>query len=136
MWNRATYLLGLVLKLASQLHPNLPHKKFSWLSNMWMASLFQWYKKIYPLMKVLCLQVVPVMEYFSTTHKIKFVCPVFFSSHILVFWSLWLRDFLSIFFCLAHLALQNVNKDYVIFLYFRNFVAKSDQKRKMGWTKR
>ena len=39
------------------------------------------------------------------------------------------------FFCLAHLALQNVNKDYVIFSYFCNFVAKSDQKRKMGWTK-
>ena len=39
------------------------------------------------------------------------------------------------FFHLAHLALQNVNKDYIIFLYFRNFVAKSDQKRKMGWTK-
>ena len=33
-------------------------------------------------------------------------------------------------FCLAHLALQNVNKDYVIFSYFRNFVAKSDQKPK------
>ena len=39
-------------------------------------------------------------------------------------------SFLSIFFRLAHLALQNVNKDYVIFLYFRNFVAKSDQKPK------
>ena len=34
------------------------------------------------------------------------------------------------FFCLAHLALQNVNKDYVIFSYFRNFVAKSDKKPK------
>ena len=33
----------------------------------------------------------------------------------LVFWSLKLRDFLSIFFCFAHLALQNVKKDYVIF---------------------
>ena len=65
MWNRATCLLGLVLKLASQWHPNLPRKKFSWLSNMWMASLFQWYKKICPLMKVQCLQVVPVLEYFS-----------------------------------------------------------------------
>ena len=57
---------------------------------------------------------------------------LFCSSHIfvfwfLVFWSLYLRDFLSRF---AHLALQNVNKDYVIFLYFRNFVAKSDQKPK------
>ena len=42
-----------------------------------------------------------------------------------------MRDFLSVFFfCLAHLALQNVNKDYIIFSYFRNFVAKSDQKLK------
>ena len=34
------------------------------------------------------------------------------------------------FFRLAHLASQNLNKDYVIFLYFHNFVAKSDQKPK------
>ena len=32
---------------------------------------------------------------------------------------------------LAHLALQNVNKDYAIFLYFHKFIAKSDQKPKM-----
>ena len=38
--------------------------------------------------------------------------------------------FLSVFFHLALLALQNVNKDYIIFSYFRNFVAKSDQKPK------
>ena len=44
---------------------------------------------------------------------------------ILVAWfSFWF------FFCLAHLALQNVNKNYVIFSYFHNFVAKSDQKPK------
>jgi len=41
-----------------------------------------------------------------------------------------LRDFFPVFFRLAHFALQNVNKDYVIFLYFHNFVAKSDQKPK------
>jgi hypothetical protein len=35
-----------------------------------------------------------------------------------------------VIFRLAHIALQNVNKDYVIFSYFRNFVAKSDHKRK------
>ena len=35
------------------------------------------------------------------------------------------------FFRLAHLALQNVNKDYVIFSYFRNFVEKIDQKTKV-----
>ena len=34
------------------------------------------------------------------------------------------------FFHLAQLALQNVNKDYVIFSYFRNFVTKSYQKPK------
>ena len=31
----------------------------------------------------------------------------------------------------AHVALQNVKKDYVIFSYFRNFIAKSDRKPKM-----
>ena len=46
---------------------------------------------------------------------------MFRSSHIfvfwlLVFWSLLLRDFHSVFFRLAHLALKNVNKDYIIFL--------------------
>ena len=35
-----------------------------------------------------------------------------------------------LFFRLAHLALQNVNKDSMIFSYCRNFVAKSDQKPK------
>ena len=38
--------------------------------------------------------------------------------------------FFPFFFRLAHLALQNVNKDYIIFSYFRNFVTKSDQKPK------
>jgi hypothetical protein len=42
-----------------------------------------------------------------------------------------LHDFLSGFFRLTYLALQNENKDYVIFLYFRNFVAKSEPKQKM-----
>jgi hypothetical protein len=40
--------------------------------------------------------------------------------------------FFAIFFRLAHLALQNVNKDYAIFWYFCNLVAKSDQKTKNG----
>jgi len=39
----------------------------------------------------------------------------------------WLHDFLSVFICLTYLALQNVNKDYVIFLFHCNLVAKSDQ---------
>ena len=55
---------------------------------------------------------------------------MFRSSHIfvfqfLIFWLLQLRDFLSVFF---HLALQNVNKNYMIFSYFRNFFQKSNQK--------
>ena len=60
---------------------------------------------------------------------------MFRSSHIfvfwfLVFWSLQLRDFLSLFSRLANLALSNENKDSVIVVYFCNFVAKSDQKPK------
>jgi hypothetical protein len=39
-------------------------------------------------------------------------------------------DFLLVFFRLAHLALHNVNKEYVIFLHFCNFVAKSEKKPK------
>ena len=35
-------------------------------------------------------------------------------------------------FCFFCLALQNVNKGFIIFYYFRNFVAKSYQKPKMG----
>ena len=36
-----------------------------------------------------------------------------------------------IFFTLNfHLALQNVNKDYIIFSYFGNFVAKTDENQK------
>ena len=41
------------------------------------------------------------------------------------------------FFRLAHLALQNVNKDYIVLLYFITSSPKvtKNQKRKMGWTK-
>ena len=38
--------------------------------------------------------------------------------------------FSFLFFHLAYLVLQNVNKDYIIFLYFRNFIVKGDQKPK------
>jgi hypothetical protein len=51
--------------------------------------------------------------------------------HLLVFWYFGHFScviFFSFFFRLAYLALQNVNKDYVIFSYFHNFVGKSDQK--------
>ena len=56
---------------------------------------------------------------------IQYFCPLVFG--ILVTLVAW---FSFRFFCLAHLALQNVNKDYVIFSYFCSFVAKSDQKPK------
>ena len=68
---------------------------------------------------------------FMISAFICFVHPIFSSFG---FW--YFGHFSSFFFSrLAHLALQNVNKDYVIVLYFRNFITKSDQKRKMGWTK-
>ena len=53
-------------------------------------------------------------------------------SDIFVYWFLvtLVAWFSFRFFRLAHLALQNVNKDYIIFLYFCNFVAKSDKKPK------
>ena len=44
-----------------------------------------------------------------------------------------MRDFLSAFFCPAHLALQNLKKDYLIFSYFHNFVPKSDQTKNDEW---
>ena len=50
---------------------------------------------------------------------------IFLAFGILVTLVAW---FSFLFFRLAHRALQNVNKDYVIFLYFLNFHAKSDQK--------
>ena len=59
-----------------------------------------------------------------------FVHPIFLSFGFLVFWSLYLRVFIQFFFRLAHLALQNASKEYVIFLYFPNFITKSDQKPK------
>jgi len=58
---------------------------------------------------------VSFIPYFSFWYFGHFSCVIFF----------------PLFFRLAHLALQNANKDYVIVLYFSNFVAKSDQKPKM-----
>ena len=60
---------------------------------------------------------------------------MFCSSHILSFgfWYFGLFScvvFFLVFFCLANLTLPNVNKDYLLFLYFLNFVAKCDQKPK------
>ena len=56
-----------------------------------------------------------------------FLHPMFSSFGFLVTLVPW---FSFPFFPLAHLALQNVNKDYVIFFCFCNFIAKSDQKPK------
>ena len=75
-------------------------------------------------------------SFWKIVYDFCFVHPIFASFDFWYFGHFsWVIIF-PVFFCLAHLALQNVNKDYVIFLYFRNFVAKSDQKpkRKMGWT--
>jgi hypothetical protein len=60
----------------------------------------------------------------------------FCSSHIFSFGFWYVGHFSGViffplFFSLAHLSLQKVNKDYVIFSYFCNFVAKSDQKPKI-----
>ena len=59
-----------------------------------------------------------------------FVHPIFLSFGFWYFGHFSCMIFFPVFFRLAHLALQNVNKDYVIFSYFRNFIAKSDQKPK------
>ena len=40
-----------------------------------------------------------------------------------------MRDFLSGFFHLAHLALQNLNKDYIIFSNFCDFVVKTQNEK-------
>ena len=53
-----------------------------------------------------------------------FVHPIFSSFGFWYFGHFSCVIFFPIFFRLAHLALQNVNKDYTIFLYFRNFIAK------------
>ena len=59
---------------------------------------------------------------------------MFRSSHIFVFWFfgilVTLVFFFPFFFPSSPSCLANVSKDYTIFLYFRNFVAKSDQKPK------
>ena len=56
-----------------------------------------------------------------------FVHPIFLSFGFWYFGHLMLRDFIVVFFHLAHLALKNVCIGYVIFSYFRIF-AKSCQK--------
>ena len=59
-----------------------------------------------------------------------FVHPIFLSFGFWYFGHFSCVIFFPVFFCLAHLALQNVNKDYIIFSYFHIFFAKSDQKPK------
>ena len=80
-----------------------------------------WFANIKPKMSMFLKSFVLFIPYF---------CPLVFGISVtLVAW------FSFLFFLLAHLALQNVNKDYVIFSYFYNFVAKSDQKPKNGMNK-
>ena len=59
-----------------------------------------------------------------------FVHPIFSSFGFWYFGHFSCVIFFPVFFRLAHLALQNVNKDYVIFSYCYNFISKSDQKPK------
>ena len=59
-----------------------------------------------------------------------FIHPIFLSFGFWYFGHFSCMIIFLFFSRLAHLALQNVNKDYVIFSYFRNFIAKSDQKPK------
>ena len=61
-----------------------------------------------------------------------FVHSIFLSFGFWYFGHFSCMIFFPLLFRLAHLALQNVKKDYVIFSYFCNLVAKSDQKPKMG----
>ena len=76
------------------------------------------------------LQVKNFKKYKSWDPKARLFCfvhPIFFSSF--GFWYFG-YSMLPVFFHLAPLALQNVNKGYVIFSYFCNFIAKKDQKSK------
>ena len=74
------------------------------------------------------------LDDFNFTHfeHLCFVHPIFSSFGFWYFGHFSCVIFFPFFSRLAHLALQNVNKDYVIVSYFRNLVAKSDQKPKMG----
>ena len=59
-----------------------------------------------------------------------FVHPIFSSFGFWYFGHFSCMIFFPVFFHLAHLDLQNVNKDYVTFSYLRNFDTKNDQKPK------
>ena len=60
-----------------------------------------------------------VHHFYIIVSFIPYFCLLVFGILVtLVAWSLFC------FFCLAHLALQNVNKDYATFSYLHNFVAK------------
>ena len=67
---------------------------------------------------------------FLAFSELLFIHPIFSSFGFGYFGHFSCMIFFPFFFHLAHLALENVNKDYVIFSYFHNFVAKSDQKPK------
>ena len=73
----------------------------------------------------------PLNSVFNNSQtKLLFVHPIFSSFGFWYFGHFCCVIFFQVFFHLAHLALRNVNKDYVIFSYFHNFISKSDQKPK------
>ena len=59
-----------------------------------------------------------------------FVHPIFLSFCFWCFGHFSCVIFFQVFFCLAHLALKNVNKDYVIFC---NFVTKYSKSKNNKW---
>ena len=59
-----------------------------------------------------------------------FVHPIFSSFGFWYFGHFSCVIFFPFFFCLGHLALQNVNKDYVIFLYFVTLLTKVTKNEK------
>ena len=78
---------------------------------------------------IICL--VSDSEIFGNESKLLcFVHPIFSSFGLWYFVHFSYVIFFPVFFCLDHLALQNVHKKYAIFLYFHNFFAKSDKKTK------
>merc|ERR1712051_848297 len=94
----------------------------------------------FPRLFFLIAQVLAILlEYVLVDHTEIDIClvrPIFSSFGFWYFRHLSCMIFFLFFFHLAHLALQNVNKYYIIFSYFHNFVIKSDQKPKMkNWTK-
>ena len=114
----------------------------------WLVKLSTWkHKSLIQAMShqigiffILILQLHVMWLYFLTTLASKYMtskkemdgkifslfCPIFSSFG---FWYFG-HFFFPFFLRLVHLALQNVNKNYVIFLYFRNFIPKVTKNQK------